>query len=215
MATIENTSLPPSVKLAHTVNSRGELGMFVNPYACDCGGCQTYLAGLPAKKSAVVEHPATLPTPTPVSLTTVPPLLTPPYSVLESSVVDILAQMGAAQGNTGLTRSVTGFHYVEEDDTGLGPTTSINPYFADIWNVGTAAQAKTYTVSLTGQQKAVVKEALEERIRTFTQEQEALDDHTGCRSHDEMAAQDVEWEILDRKIAEIDDILSILVLEDD
>ena len=36
---------PPSPVLCHTLNSRGELGMFVNPYTCDCSTCKDYLAG--------------------------------------------------------------------------------------------------------------------------------------------------------------------------
>lgn len=34
---------PPS--LTHTLNSRGELGMFVNPYTCSCQTCKDYLGG--------------------------------------------------------------------------------------------------------------------------------------------------------------------------
>jgi hypothetical protein len=35
---------PRPVALAHTLNSRGELGMFVNPYACSCVTCVDYIA---------------------------------------------------------------------------------------------------------------------------------------------------------------------------
>lgn len=45
-------SSPPA--LTHSLNSRGELGMFVNPYACSCQVCKDYLSG-----RTVVEEPAT------------------------------------------------------------------------------------------------------------------------------------------------------------
>jgi hypothetical protein len=34
------------VALAHTVNSSGRLGMFVNPHACSCEGCHDFLTGI-------------------------------------------------------------------------------------------------------------------------------------------------------------------------
>ena len=39
-----SSSFPPSVPLAHSLNSRGELGMYVNPYACPCATCVDYIA---------------------------------------------------------------------------------------------------------------------------------------------------------------------------
>lgn len=35
---------PGSVALCHTYNSRGELGAYVNPYACSCATCVDYVA---------------------------------------------------------------------------------------------------------------------------------------------------------------------------
>lgn len=34
---------PPPPALAHSLNSRGELGSFVNPYACPCTTCRDYI----------------------------------------------------------------------------------------------------------------------------------------------------------------------------
>ena len=39
-----DSPLPYPVALAHTYNSRGELGMFVNPYACSCTTCVNHVA---------------------------------------------------------------------------------------------------------------------------------------------------------------------------
>ena len=50
---------PPPPKLTHTVNLSGNLGMFVNPYACSCETCVEYVRGLP--------------TPTPATLCGTPP----------------------------------------------------------------------------------------------------------------------------------------------
>lgn len=50
---------PPSPVLCHTLNSRGELGMFVNPYTCSCSTCKDYLAGNTAEE---VSEDTTAPT---------------------------------------------------------------------------------------------------------------------------------------------------------
>lgn len=48
MSTLQATAsidyLPGPMALAHTYNSRGELGMFVNPYACSCMTCVNHVA---------------------------------------------------------------------------------------------------------------------------------------------------------------------------
>lgn len=46
---------PPSVALAHSLNSRGELGSFVNPYACPCTTCVDYVAGRSSQVATEVE----------------------------------------------------------------------------------------------------------------------------------------------------------------
>ena len=46
------------------------------------------------------------------------------------------------------------------------------------------------------------------------EQQEGLD-HSGCRSHDEMAAQDAEWTELDEKISELDEIYGLLLAAED
>ncbi len=45
MSSSSSSSLPPlSMGLAHSYNSRGELGAYVNPYACSCTTCVDYVA---------------------------------------------------------------------------------------------------------------------------------------------------------------------------
>ena len=43
--TSSSLSLPSPIALTHTLNSRGDLGMFVNPHACSCSTCDNYLNG--------------------------------------------------------------------------------------------------------------------------------------------------------------------------
>lgn len=45
-STTSSSSFSP-IALGHTLNSRGELGTFVNPYACSCHTCMDYVAGTP------------------------------------------------------------------------------------------------------------------------------------------------------------------------
>jgi hypothetical protein len=54
---------------------------------------------------------------------------------------------------------------------------------------------------------------LKSGLREYTEyliEQQSECDHSGCRSHDEMAAQDMLFDELDRKIMVVDDILAVL-----
>lgn len=43
-SSVSSSFFPPPPALAHSLNSRGELGMFVNPYACSCATCVDYVA---------------------------------------------------------------------------------------------------------------------------------------------------------------------------
>lgn len=43
-SSVSPSFFPPPPALAHSLNSRGELGMFVNPYGCPCTTCRDYLA---------------------------------------------------------------------------------------------------------------------------------------------------------------------------
>jgi hypothetical protein len=61
-------TIPSSLALAHTFNSRGELGMFVNPYNCSCSTCRNYVAGEEPPSDTAPAAAATVPTTT-VSVT--------------------------------------------------------------------------------------------------------------------------------------------------
>jgi hypothetical protein len=52
------TTRPPFA-LAHSLNSRGEFGMFVNPYNCPCTTCRNYVGAEEPPASAPAAAPAT------------------------------------------------------------------------------------------------------------------------------------------------------------
>ena len=237
----EIAALPAPPPLAHSYNSRGELGMFVNPWACSCVTCEDY------KSSRCTE--------TPVSLTTVPPPLPPPRPIGEMMAAEALVQLHRSamfSPAPALGRTVTGFHYrpsdgEDDEEDGIGPTESIAytglPALArsatSSWvspaspsvsllapaptgGLGLSSRAhgavrfwtpeatpSTIKVTLTPEQMATLKSGLREYTEYLT-EQQGECDHSGCRSHDEMAAQDMRFDELDRKIMEIDDILAVL-----
>ena len=93
-------------------------------------------------------------------------------------------------------RSMTGFHYVPSDrhDTSTLPA---SPPSVPQEIVLKPAQAKS------------ISDGLIDYIQMLRFQQDKVYD-TLCQSHDEMAAQDMEFEELDRKIAEMEDILQTL-----
>ena len=111
-----------------------------------------------------------------------------------------------------LTRSVTGFNYrpsdavVEEEEEeqeqeenerdGTGTLPADSP-------------RAEKPVTLSSAQAETTAESLREMIQILRERQDKVYDQK-CRSHDEMAAQDAEWDELDRKIAELDDIMAVL-----
>jgi len=225
MASTTEMTLPSfRPTLAHTYNSRGELGMFVNPYACSCETCDDY-------KSS---HVAPRPTPTPASLTTLPP----PRSIQEVTAAEALVDLyrSAMFSPTALQRTVTGFHYSPSEDDEIGPTASIastgtliaspspapRPSPGPSGGLGLSSSsygavrfwteedaATTTSVEFSSEQIKTLKESLKDYCEVLTERQNGLD-HSNCRSHDEMAAQDQEWDEIDRKIMEIDEILAAL-----
>lgn len=240
MASTENMSLPAfRPTLAHTYNSRGELGMFVNPWACSCETCVDHVASR--------SEAAPAPTPTPVSLTTLPP----PPPISEMMAAEALVQLHRSamfSPAPALARTITGFHYRPSDDDdeedGIGPTESVAytglpalaPSATGSWvaptspglapaptgGLGLASRffgavrfwtpeeaPSTVKVELTPTQMATLKSSLQEFTEYLTEQQNECD-HSGCRSHDEMAAEDERFDELDRKIMEIDEILAVL-----
>jgi hypothetical protein len=241
MTTI-NTSFPP-MGLAHSLNSRGELGMFVNPYSCSCTTCHDYLTDHD-DKAAPPLPPSPPPSPSPLfSLANLSNeiaiiekkleggmtfsqkadwerLLIPRKRALQQAdteAADALMMMSRSSmpdtrcetpprlvpppslrfSPPPILRSMTGFHYVPSDrhDTGTLPASPPSSVAEEI--VLKAAQAK------------IIYDGMTDYIQMLRTQQDKIYD-TPCHSHDEMAAQDMEFEELDRKIAEMDDILQTL-----
>lgn len=96
----------------------------------------------------------------------------------------------------GLTRSITGFHYQSSEGTGTLPASPIR-------------EAIPEEITLNSDQTTTVRTSLEAYLEILRERQDKVYDGP-TRSHDEMAAQDMEFEELDRKIAEIDGILEVL-----
>lgn len=200
-----SSTAPPSPGLAHTRNTRGELGMFVNPSACGCHTCVDYVAEQPA-----------------VTLTTVPPRLPTPPTIAEARAADTLMSMSRGVAtDTGLYRTFS----VGSND-GIGPTYSLAsdphsaPPFPPTGGLGLFSASRgavsfwtpshpSASPRFTEEQLATLEVTLRDYASLLVEQQNELD-HSGCRSHDEMAAQDAEWDELDRKIAEVDEILAVM-----
>lgn len=248
------TSLAPSASvasffpspppLAHSLNSRGELGMFVNPYACSCVTCVDYVAARSAPEVSLLPEepapaPAAVPAPRLPSLTRSLTLgmgasLAPSASYAPAPAASGFFPLprpdslfGAALGLSALptptpaslTRSVTGFvegwggeerpaPALARTVTGLGhaPTLAESEHESDEEDGdGAAAAAPAYNGAvLPGLGLcSAEEESLLLRLSTLRlqlkQRQDAVYDGV-VRSHDEMAAQDAEWDELDRKI---------------
>lgn len=221
--------LPPPPTLSHSVNSSGNFGMFVQNQTCPCDTCFNWRGGR-------LEDP--LPTQTPESLTTLPPppsivderaaetLLS--FNLLEAIGRASHAQQQSNFDSIGLTRSATG-------PSQLGPTESIvsfwtpepeaspTPAASPSFRMGAFSsygvgirpyteprpEPSTHTIRLDDEKFETLRQSLKDHIEHLTERQNQLD-HSNCRSHDEMAAEDMEFDELDRKIMEIDEILSVL-----
>ncbi len=222
----------PAVALSHSVNSSGRMGLFVDSSSCSCSGCSTYRAQtldfplwdaadahlfttpglgpsatLPTVSSTTLEDmyremragPAPAPAPLPVRSNG--------GGITDGSAL-VLSMGGAGVSVTraedappvALSRTVTGLGYqpspvesaaVDEEPSllprGGGASTSIfspAPLRTDV-------------------------DALMDGLRGLRAELQIQQDHvyTDARSHDEMAAQDAQWDDLDRKIDAIETVM--------
>jgi hypothetical protein len=179
--------------LAHSYNSRGELGMFVNPYTCSCTTC--------------VDHVAA-------------DALPPPPSIAEVNAAEALCELSREPvvnfyQPSPLARTITGFHYSPSTDadesivspTALRPTGGLGLFSSTHGALSFALPEPTAT--LTESLTQTISVNLREYMDVLRQRQDQVYDRD-ARSHDEMAAQDMEFDEIDRKIAEIDDILATL-----
>ena len=189
LAPSSSVAFPAPVALAHSYNSRGELGMFVNPYSCSCATCVDYVG---ARSSPAEDAPApwaapegsglglglgALPPPTPVSLT--------------RSSTGFVEGWGGEERPAPSLRSLTGLGYAvaESDEEADGAASAALPGLGSC-----SAEEESLLLRL-----SALRLQLKERQDAVYSED--------CRSHDEMAAQDAEWTELENKIDAIEALL--------
>lgn len=168
----------PYVPLAHSYNSRGELGFMVNPSACSCTTCVDYVG---AQRSA---------TPAPGPLATPPP---PQHS--------LVLGMGTGAANPGFwARFEPRFNPLPPGQGWGAPSPALGP--------APTAPALARSSSVAEEETLEVRtlESLRSLRAHLQERQDVLYDEE-ARSHDEMAAQDAEWDELDRKMSAIDALL--------
>lgn len=182
----------PSMALTHSRNSRGELGMFVNPQSCSCTTCHEYLVDENQIPTGTHYVPSSLPS------------LPPPRSLQDEDAADSLLMLSTRFESppclpcspSPILRSITGFHFMpsEREDTVTLPA---------------SPPSVPEEIVLEPAQARIMYDALTDYIQILRMKQNTVYD-TPCLRHDEMAAQDMEFEELDRKIAEMDEMLNIL-----
>jgi hypothetical protein len=198
LTTSSSVPFPSPVALAHSYNSRGELGMFVNPYGCSCATC--------VDSVGTTELPSTPPPAPLVTLAPPPPLMT------RSLGLGWGAGTGAATPSfwSALARSSTD----EEPTTGvaLGRTvTGLGYAVAESDGAASAAGGLYNGAALPGlgpcsaEEESVLVRLSDLRF-SYKERQDAIYSEA-YRSHDEAAAQDAEWEELDSKITAIETLL--------
>ena len=224
-------SLNISTALSHSVNSSGRMGLFVDSATCSCSGCSTYRAQtldiplwdaadahlfaapgfgpqatLPTLSSTTLEDmyremragPAPAPAPAPL------PVRSNGGGITDGSAL-VLSMGGAGVSVTraedappvALSRTVTGLGYEpssatqdsEGEDAAPAPSVVAPPHRRELDHV----------------------DELMDGLRGLRAELQIQQDHVYdeglARSHDEMAAQDAEWDELDRKIDAIEQVM--------
>lgn len=205
------STLPLPIALAHSVNSSGRFGLFVDPYSCSCGTCTEYCA------EPLSVEPERAPTPPPapapllaassgVSLERAPanhlwtgsdwvhqdsPYARSPATSVFLSPTALLARpltFGLGGLSRGLSRAATGL-FEPAPISPLGrsssvsvPPASVRPTEDDVMDL-----LRSLRADLQIRQREVYSGA--------------------TASHDEQAAQDAEWSELDRKINAIEQTL--------
>ena len=223
----------PAVALSHSVNSSGRMGLFVDSSSCSCSGCSTYRAqtldiplldaadahlftqslftgpGVSNSGQDTAPAPAPAPSPSPssgvtdgsalvmasggagVSVATEQPCIWAgrPFGPVDTN--ERCSCRRCSGPPVALARTVTGLGWasVSADGGGASTSTSIfspTPLRTDV-------------------------DALMDGLRGLRAELQIQQDHVYdegyARSHDEMAAQDAEWDDLDRKIDAIETVM--------
>ena len=160
-------------RLAHSLNSRGEFGSFVDPSSCSCRTCTSFMGQEDGLQSA-----SSAPSPLPSGPGT------------------------GAGASVGLTRSYTSQDWITMETTvsqkstvpSLPPPTSF------------ARSNAIVEKTLQEEEEDILKSLASLRaVYRLRQDKVYAEEAT---SHDEMAAQDMEWSELDEKIAAIEGLLS-------
>lgn len=218
-------SLNISTALSHSVNSSGRMGLFVDSATCSCSGCSTYRAqtlDIPlwdAADAHLFAAPgfgpaATLPT---LSSTTLEDM----YREMRAGPAPAPAPLpvrsnGGGLGGSALVLSMGGAGVsvstappvaLARTVTGLGYEPSSATQDSD----GEDAAPAPSVVAPPHRRELDHVDELMDRLRTLRAELQIAQDHVYDagygRSHDEMAAQDAEWEEMDRQIHAIEDVM--------
>jgi hypothetical protein len=181
---------PSPMALAHTVNSSGRMGLYVDSSSCSCSGCSTYrlqTLDFPlwdAADAHLFTVPEAEPAPAPAPSPSLPPFVP-----------------GA------LARTVTGLGYeptLAVASTEGGEDAAPSPAPAP------ATRFAPLSFSMGGRRRELDHvDELMDRLRGLRSElQIAQDDvYRDARSHDEMAAQDAQFDEMDRQIHAIEQVM--------
>jgi len=172
------TTVPPTLEfpdsptLTHTLNTSGNLGMFVNPYTCSCSTCHAYLGEeLEARPQST--------------------------GTLEASDAEEL-------------RPTATTYYVSPPVTPslVEPTVPAAPPLVRVNAFTDALGRGRYTVTFppANTEAELMSRLGTLRLRLKAEQDEVYDQD--YRSHDEMAAADIEWEDMDNKIHAIEELLT-------
>jgi hypothetical protein len=188
-STLSASSSAPLVALAHSVNSSGRLGLFVDPFNCSCDTCTDYPAELPPSPAATEPAPST-------SLSA---LATPPPLIRSALGLPPPVYRAGALGRAPANHLWTGSDWVHQD----------SPY-ARSPAVARVLFPEPESASFPPSQPSSAEEAVMDSLRSLRADLQIRQDQVysaEARSHDEMSMQDAEWDELDRKIQAIEQTL--------
>jgi hypothetical protein len=220
MNSTSTSSLPTfSTNLAHSYNSRGELGAYVNPYACSCTTCENYVADhgedaavLPPAPTSPLQRqtavgvasfisPSALLGLAPSSSTaSIPPAVrlqrAPANHVWgDDGWVHQDSPAGQAIVNGSSTTTTSSSSSVRGAGTGLS------------FSMGLGLSSNTVpSLSMTRLPPPAEEDQVMDQLRSLRSTLQLRQDdvYRGCDSHSDMAAADQEFDELDRKIMAIE-----------
>lgn len=221
MNSTSTSSLPPfSTNLAHSYNSRGELGAFVNPYACSCTTCENYVADqgedtLPPPPTSPLQRQTAVGSSSfisPSALLGLAPssstVSIPPAVRLQRAPAnhvwgddgwvhqDSPAGQAIIGGSSTTTTTTSSSSSVRGAGTGLS------------FNMGIGLSSTTVpSLSMTRLPPPPLEEdQVMDQLRSLRSTLQLRQDdvYRGCDSHSDMAAADQEFDELDRKIMAIE-----------